>query len=98
WNFGTTDILAELMQACVVLLRRAVFLRHLKTGEGDRLGLIGYVYKPQKGRRRRPRKTHDVFIGDQHDPATAQGKRHRQRRVGRPWKRGAPVEARDEFR
>src|SRR5262249_45129569 len=93
WNFGAADLLAELMQPSVVLLWRAVFLGHLKTGEGDWPCFIGDVDQPQKGRRRWAGEAHDIFIRHQHDPSPAQRKWQWQRGVRWPRERRAPVEA-----
>src|SRR5689334_19911631 len=42
-NFSTADLIAELVQAGVILLRRSIFLGHLEAGEGDWPRLIGNI-------------------------------------------------------
>ena len=74
-NFGAADVLAELMQAGVVVLRRAVFLGDLEARERDRRvsSVISTIHRNDGDAGREP---NHVLVGDQHDAAAAHQERH----------------------
>src|SRR5262249_60478521 len=90
-DFSAADLLAELMHSGIVGLRRTILLGHLETGEGDWLGLIGYIDDPKEGRRGHV-ESHHILIGCPQDTPTTHLKRYGQRRVSRPGEGGAPVQ------
>src|SRR5215468_8621246 len=77
-DFRAAHLFAKLVQAGVVLFRRAVLLSDLEARERNRTRFVGDVDDPEKRRGGRA-KAHDVLIGNQHHAAAAQRKRHRER-------------------
>src|ERR1700730_2915370 len=96
-NFSAAFLLAELLHAGIVGLRRSVLFCHLETGERNRSRFIGYVDDPQESWRRHFQSDH-ILVGDQHDAPSAHRKWYRQCRMRRPRKGRAPVQPGDELR